>query len=56
MSLFVHNLGKETTTEEFLVKKMALLHTKRKKLKEKKLEEQKQREIIKAKPGKISDS
>ena len=26
MSLFVHNLGKESATEEFLVKKMALLN------------------------------
>ena len=51
MSLFIHNIGKESPTEEFLVKKMALLHTKRRKLKDKKMEEEKQKIKEQSKPG-----
>ena len=52
MSFLVQNLGKDSATEEFLVKKMALLHTKRRKLKEKKEEDELQKVEEKKKPGK----
>ena len=51
MSLVIHNLGKESGTEEFLVKKMALLHTKRRKLKDKMEEEEKKKIKEQSKPG-----
>ncbi|KAL5267567.1 hypothetical protein ACHWQZ_G004564 [Mnemiopsis leidyi] len=54
MSLFIHNLGKESPTEEFLVKKMALLHTKRRKLKDKKMEEEKQKIKEQSKPATLT--
>ena len=53
MSFLVPNLGKETATEEFLLKKISLLHTKRRKLKEKKEEEELKKVEEKQKPGTV---
>lgn len=54
MSFLVPNLGKETATEEFLLKKISLLHTKRRKLKEKKEEEELKKVEEKQKPATLS--
>ena len=53
MSFFVPpNYGKQTHYEDFLMKKMTILKSKRRKLEEKKKEEEKAaKERVKAQPG-----